>query len=108
MRVVGLVGMRQHAIGERCVHRRGALPCAHDRGLRRAALRRRIAEREAPRRELGAGHHGGKGVEDVMARLLDHRVGQRARKRAGDVFAEQTRRRADLVQGGDHDWPLLH
>src|SRR5215207_6979929 len=49
-----------------------------------------------------ARHHGGHGVENVLARLLKDGLRDRKRQCARDVLAEPARREANLFKPFDH------
>jgi hypothetical protein len=70
-RIVGLIGMGHHAIRERRFDRTAYDVGASHRRYLLATVRPRELDCRAPRRQFGAGDHGGEGIEDVMLRLFD-------------------------------------
>ena len=107
VRIVGLVGVRAHAVGERRIDRRGDDPAAHHRGLPAAALRAHIRDRPSPGRQPRARHHGGERIQEVALRLLRDLLGQRLRQRRRDVFAELAGDRGDAT-GHARIWRRAH
>jgi hypothetical protein len=79
--IVGLVGVREHAVRKRRVDGRGDDAAADDLRLRFAALLLDVAQREDAGLERGPGHHGCNRVEDMVLRLRHH--GRRNRLRSG-------------------------
>jgi len=66
VRVVGLVGVGEHAIHERRIHR-PAQQFGTDHGrLLVPGMKAGKLERDQRRRQVGAGNHGGQSIEDVM------------------------------------------
>ena len=78
VRVVGLVGVRQHPVRERRLDRAAHKIGSGDRrhGLPAVAARKR--DRRAPRRQAGPRDHRGDRVQNVVLGLLEHRLRQRA------------------------------
>ena len=99
MRIVGLVGVAEHAVRERGIGRGRHGAAAHDRGLLRAALRLRERDRLFSRREARAGQHRGERVEQVMLGLLLHRGRERPAQRPGDIGAQGLHDRGNLRSG---------
>ena len=95
MRVVGLVGMRQHAVGERGFNRSANDGAAGDRRDLLAAVHAGEVDGEFSRRQLGSGDRCGQRVENHVLGLLDHRVGQRTPRRFGHVGRERGHQRTD-------------
>ena len=102
MRIVGLVGVRQHPVGERRLDRAAQHVRARDRRHRRAAIAAREADRGAARSELRTGDHGGERVEHVVLGLLDHVGGQRPISRFGHIGAERSHHRPDRLRARRH------
>jgi hypothetical protein len=105
MRVIGLVGMRQHAIGERRIHGGGANLRADDRRFGGATKRCNIADRHPAGTQLRAGHHRRECIQNVMACLLDDGIRKRPHRCLGNVLAQLARRRAYLIEKGNHIKP---
>ena len=97
VRVVGLVGVREHAVDERGLHRAGQQRRADDGRDRTSRFGAGKCQCGAARRELGSGHHRGHGVEQVVHRLLEHLGGQRAIAGRSHVGAERGHHRAGPV-----------
>ena len=103
MGIVGLVRMRQHAVGKRCIHRRCQQARSHNRGL--SARRRALRHRRWRRRPGGSRVPeiiAANGVENVLAGFCHHGRRQRLPKRTGDVVAEPARGFADVPQRLNH------
>ena len=75
VRIVGLVGVSQHAVGQRRVFRRGHKLAADDHRLLGAAQRLDVRNRRAPRWQTRTGDHGRHGVEHMVLGALDHFFG---------------------------------
>jgi hypothetical protein len=101
MGVVGLVGMREDTVGERCLHRTATDRRPGDRADCIATVCPNELDRELARRQFGTGNHGGKGVENHELRLLDDRLRQRPRCGAGHERAERRHDVAHLGGLGD-------
>ena len=76
VRIIGLIGMRRHAVGQRRLHSVGADGGAKHAGLFAPALASRISDRLDAGLHLGAGQDGGEGVQDVVLGFFDDRVRQ--------------------------------
>ena len=86
--VVGLIGMREHAVDHRRFHRAAQhVRRCHGRHFL-AAARARERQRDLAGRKRGAGHHRGEGVEDVVLRFLEGFAGECARGRASHVAGQ--------------------
>ena len=116
MRVVGLVGMGQHAIGQRRVDRRGDDRGADHAGFWLAAERIHERDRALARQQPRAGHHRGQRVEQVMLGLLHHRGWQCLARRGGEVGSQRGHHRRDhrtllpfctCAAHGNHPPPLM-
>ena len=95
LEVVGLVGVAEHAVGERRIDRSGPEVRRDDRGFLDAAQAAHIAQRHLARPHARARHHRAERVEDAVLALSEHvgrkRAGARldhvAREASGDVGA---------------------
>ncbi len=72
LEVVGFVGVREHAIGQRGVDCGGAEVGGQHRRLERAALRTHVADGRDSGRKLGARHHRRQCVQDPVFSVLHH------------------------------------
>jgi hypothetical protein len=99
VRVVGLVGMGQHAIRERRFNGAAQKVGADDGGNLFAAISTGKLDRRASRRKIRPRNHGGQGVEDVLLGFLDHFVRQRAATGFAHIGAELGHHRAEDVGG---------
>jgi len=89
VRIVRLVRMSKHPIGER-----GSDRAAHDirsrhGGDRITAIRAREADGKAPRGQIRPRDHGRECIEDHLLRLLDRGVGQFTIARLAHVTADR-------------------
>ena len=66
LEVVGFIGVREHAVGERRVHRRRPDLRRQDRGFLFAALRLDVADRGLARREVRAGDDRAERIQDAV------------------------------------------
>ena len=73
MRVVGFIGVSEHAVGQRGIHGGGNDIAPNHAGFFDAAERFDVADRSHSGREARARNHGGERVEDVVFGLFDHR-----------------------------------
>jgi hypothetical protein len=85
VRVVGLVGVRGHPVGQRGIHGPGPQRRTDHCGPPGRVLGGRVGRAAHPGRQARAGHHGGHRVEDVRAGLRDHRLGKLGRARGGQI-----------------------
>ncbi len=95
MRVVGLVGMRQHPIRQ-CGLNRPAhqIRCNHRRNLF-SSIRLGELYRHTSRRKLGTGNHRRNCAENMIFRFLNHGIGQFAAASRSHVVAELRHHRAN-------------
>jgi len=91
--IVGLVGMRVHAVGQRRIDRRGHDAAADHAGFGRASLRRRKLDRPAARQQSRARHDRRQRVEQMVFRALDDRRRQRTARRLREVGAQRPHER---------------
>ena len=100
VRVVGLVGVREHAVGERGVGRRSRAASSprSSRPTRPPACARANASAARPGGELGAGDHRGESVEHVLLGFRGDVGRQRTRERRGHVAAQRVHRGADRLR----------
>ena len=99
-RVVGFVGVRQHAVRQRRLHRSAQDRVANDRRHFFPAVGSRERGRGAARSQLGSRDHRGERVEHVPLRLFEHAFGQRTIARLTHVGAEPRHDVADRVLDG--------
>ena len=95
MRVVGFVGMGQHAVGERGLDGAANDVGGGDGGHFLAGMRARKLQRDASWREIDAGDHGRKRVEDVVFGFFDNVIGQGMSSGVAHVGAEARHHRAE-------------
>ena len=88
MRIVGLIGMRQHAVDHGGFNGAAEDVRADDgRGLF-AGVSFRHRERYAAGRQFATGDHRSQRIQSVMLGFLDHFFGKRTVRGAGHVIAE--------------------
>ena len=92
VRVIGLVGVRQHAVGHGGVDGGGDDVRTDDGSLRDASLGADKVDGGLAGLESRAGDHGRDGVQDVMLRLLQHRGREGPIERRGDIGSEGVER----------------
>ena len=97
VRIVGLVGMRQHAVGERRFDRRRGERCAGDRRCPLRSIGANVALRRLAGRQFRPGDHRRQGVEEMVLGLL----GDLGRQRAGSGSAHIGAERGHLWSGPD-------
>ncbi len=91
MGIIGLIGMGEHAVGQRRVDRRGDEIRAGDLRLTTAAQRADIFDRYFPRPEARARDHGRQGVDQMVPGLSHDLPRQLLPKGAGDIAAKLAR-----------------
>ena len=94
VRIVGFVGLREHAIGERGFDRPAEDIRADHRGDFFAAVRPRELNGGATGGKIGTGDHGGERIEEVILHLLDNFFRERTRASLAHVGAEPKHGRA--------------
>ena len=99
-RIVCLVGVGQHAVGQRRLNGTTERGVADDGGECVAGVGSGEGDGRPARWQLGARDHRGDGVEDVPLRLLEHLVRQRAVSRLAHVGGEPRRDVADRMTAG--------
>jgi hypothetical protein len=102
VRIVGLVRVRHHAIGERGFDRRGGERGAGDRGGTFPSRSQDIALRRAAGRQPRPGNHRRKGIEDMMLGLLSDFGRKAAASSCAHIFAKRSHlrtHRGGLCQG---------
>ena len=99
MRIVGLVGVAEHAVRERRIDRACHDAAADDRGLFRPAQGLRERDRLFSRRQARAGQHRGERVEQVMLGFLEDRGRERPAQGASDIGAQGQHDRGNLRGG---------
>ena len=100
VRVVGLVGVRQHAVGERGLDRPAQHVGADHGGEALTAVAAGEFYGGAAGGEMRAGNHGREGVEHVVLGFLRHLVRQRALARSVHVAAQRRHHRPDRLRAG--------
>jgi hypothetical protein len=98
VRVVGLVGVRQHAVGERRLDRTAQHIGAHHGRDALAAIAAREPYGGTAGEELRARHHRGEGVEHVVLHFLRHVVRQRPLARVAHIAAEGGHHQPDRLR----------
>ena len=98
MRVIGLVGVGEHAVRQRGIGGSGDDRAADHAGLADATERLYIRDRLLSRRKARSGDHRRNRVEQVMLGLLRHRRRQRLAQRRRDVSAQLPHHRRDLCE----------
>jgi hypothetical protein len=91
MGIIGLIGMGEHAVGQRRVDRRGDEIRAGNLGLIAAAQGADIFDRRLPRPEARARNHGRQGVDQMVPGLGHDLRRQLLPKGGGDVAAKLAR-----------------
>ena len=86
--VVGFIGMSEFAVGDGRLDGAEENIRSHHRADIRAAVGAGKFQGHASGRKLGAGNHGGKGIEDVVLGFLQHFFGQRGVAGFAHVSAE--------------------
>ena len=99
VRIVGLVGVSHHAVGEGRLDGTADDVRGDDRGHAAAAVGASELEGRSPGRKLRARNDGGERVEDVVLGLLRDGVRQRTVACFAHVFAEAGHQRANRFGG---------
>ena len=105
VRIVGLVGVTEHAVGERSIDRGGHETAADDRRLFRAAERLDVRNRFFAGQEPRARDHRRQRVEHVVLGLLGDLFGQGFFRGRGDIGADLLHDGGNLRRGfGFHEF----
>ena len=96
VRIIGLIGVTQHAVGERRSGGGGDDAAAGDYGLCFAAQRFGIRDGFAARQQARTGHHRRQGVEHMVFGFFQHFGRQRFARGGRDIGADLLHDRGDF------------